>query len=110
MASRGFRAGFSLSQYLASAPSRSVPADEYLRHAARLANIKVDPAEYRADLESMVRFASLLHQVDTSGVEPLEALVDLWQTQQEPLAPLDEPPPGMGSYYHLPVVLENKGQ
>lgn len=111
MASR-LRPGFSLKAYLESAPRQPLPVDEHVKRAARLAAVKVDTTRFREDVRSMLQFASLLHKVDTAGVEPLEALVDeyhhLWE-HEEPLTEIAEPAPTPTRYYELPPVMEERG-
>jgi hypothetical protein len=104
------RPGFSLASYLASAAPKQASVDAQLEHAARLSYVKVCPSEYRDSLRSMLQFASLLHQVDTRGVEPLEALVDEyqhhWEGQEMPV--VEEPLPQPAKYYEVPAMMDGK--
>lgn len=97
---------YSLAEYLRTGTAPPT-TDAAVEQAALLAQLRLDPGAYRANVEDMRAVASLLRAVDTRDVLPLEAMVDEYAAQLDAALPeAPEPPPSPARYIELPPVLE----
>ncbi len=94
----------------------SISKDEvlYVAHLARLRLSENETEQLAGDMNRILEYMELLNQVDTSGVEPLEHVIepDGALRKDEALKPLDHEealknaPDADSDYFRVPRVIE----